>query len=140
MTTKTTTETTTEEIGVTRNSLTLQKRVGCGHLYLTFIEHKNGHFYKLLIDGTMTKESPCGSSWLNAIARILTYAIRRSTEEDEKSKKKDFKQTSLFHGIIKQLIGHHCNRKSMVTESSCASAIAMGIKDYIRRKDVARST
>jgi hypothetical protein len=130
-----TTKTITEEIGVERPSITIQKQVGCGHLYLTFIELKSGKFYKLLIDGTMTKESPCGSSWLNAIARVLTYAIRRTTEEDEKNGHKELKKTSLWHGIIKQLIGHNCNRRSMVTETSCVGAIASGIKDYIKRKN-----
>lgn len=122
------------EIGIDRPSITIQKNVGCGHLYLTFIEHKNGHFYKLLIDGTMTKESPCGSSWLNAIARILTYSIRRTIEEDTKNEHKEMKKTSLWHGVIKQLIGHNCNRRSMVTETSCVGAITMGIKDYISRR------
>ena len=124
-----------EEIGVERSNITLQKRVGCGSIYLIFIEHKNGKFYKLLIDGTMTKESPCGSSWLNAIARILTYSIRRTMEEDNKNGHKEMKRTSLWHGVIKQLIGHSCTRRSMVTESSCVGAIAMGIKDYIKRKE-----
>jgi hypothetical protein len=122
------------DIGVDRPSKTIQKSVGCGHIYCTFIEHKNGNFYKLLIDGTMTKESPCGSSWLNSIARILTYAIRRSTEEDNKDNKKDFKTTSLYHGVIKQLVGHNCNVRSRVTETSCAGAIASAIKDYVRSK------
>jgi hypothetical protein len=83
----------------------------------------------------MTKESPCGSSWLNAIARVLTYSIRRTTEEDSKNGHKELKKTSLWHGVTKQLLGHSCNRKSIMTESSCASAIAMGIKHYIEMKN-----
>jgi hypothetical protein len=82
----------------------------------------------------MTLHTDRGSSWLECFGRILTYSIRRALKEDKEGKKREFKDTSLWQGILKQMVGHLCNRRSIVAKDSCVMAIGNAIKDYIKTK------
>lgn len=105
-------------------SLTITKEVGCGNVYLIFTEDEH-LFHKLFIRGDMAKECPCGESFLNAIAKLLTYALRRSFEEE-----------NVKEAIIKQLLGHRCsmiipNKEHIV---SCSDAIAKAVLEYAKSR------
>src|SRR3990167_6053920 len=101
-------------------SLTIEKKIGCGNVYLIFIEDEDT-FHRLFIRGDMAKECPCGESWFNAVAKLLTFALRRSFNEDNTKE-----------AIIKQLLGHRCsivipNKEHII---SCSDAIAKAVLEY----------
>lgn len=117
---------TSYDIGVDKPTNTYTKKVGCGSIYIQFLEHKNGSFDRILVRGSMAKTSDCGESWLWGIANLLTFSLRRAFKEDDSSREK---------GIVRQLIGHTCNVCSVATEVSCMSAIGFAVKAYIKRKE-----
>ena len=87
---------------------------------MIFLEDE-GVFHKLFITGAMTRETPCGTSWMDALARIITYSIRRGLWEK-----------NIETGIIKQLLNVRCNSTIPNKEKicSCSDAIGKGLKDY----------
>ena len=108
------------------HTITIQKQVGCGHIYLRFLEEEEGAFHKLMISGDMAKEAPCGESWLNAIASLLTFALRRSIWEGTTQR-----------AIIRQLCGQRCNMAKLNQEHivSCSDAIGKAVLEYIKSRD-----
>jgi len=110
----------------TNPAITLAKKVACGHIYCIFNE-KEDVFDKLLIRGDMAKNCPCGESWLNSIAKLITYAMRRSIWEGNTKE-----------GIIKQLLNQRCpasvpNKEHIV---SCSDAIAKCVLEYSKSRDL----
>jgi len=108
------------------NTLTFYKKVGCGSIYCIFMEDE-GVFYRLVIRGDMTKETPCGEVWFNSISRILTYALRRGLWED-----------TAEDGIVKQLCqktdkcyGYVPNEEHIL---HCADAIGRCVNEYVKAR------
>ena len=107
-------------------SFTICKQVPCGSIYCIFDEEDDS-FKRLTIKGDMAKECPCGESWFNSIARLITYALRRSIWEG-----------NTYEGIIKQLKGQRCpsfvaNREHIL---SCSDAIARCVLEYSKSRDL----
>lgn len=104
-------------------SVTLAQRVGsCGTIYCIFVEGTEGEFKRLFIKGAMGKNTPCGEAWLEPIAKILTFALRRSLFEG-----------SVDRGIIRQLRGVRCNNIAPNGDhiTSCPDAIAKILTRYL---------
>ena len=112
-------------IGIEKPSLTYCRKVGCGNLFIIFIEHHNGNFHKLLLRGDMSKETPCGESWFWGLARILTFAIRRALSEGE---------DALEQALVKHMMNQRCNMCFVGTDLSCMDAIAKAVREYIKSK------
>jgi len=108
-------------------SITITKRVGCGSIYVIFDEDEHT-FHRVRIRGSMAKESPCGEVWLNIVARILTYAIRRGMWED-----------TLQDGIIKQLCNKSEKCYAYVPNKehilNCGDAIGRAVLEYAKSRD-----
>lgn len=104
-------------------TLTIKKQVGCGSVYTIFLE-ESGAFKRIMIRGDMCKEAPCGSSWFDALAAILTFSLRRALWEGTVDK-----------GIIKHLKNHRCNMALPNKEhiSSCPDAIGKAVEQYLRK-------
>lgn len=106
------------------DAMTLHRKVGCGNIYCIFSE-EDGQFYNLIVKGDMAREAPCGESWLNAIAAVLTYALRKSLWEGTAQK-----------AIVKHLLNHRCNtavpNKEHIT--SCSDAIGRMVLEYIKSR------
>jgi hypothetical protein len=107
-------------------TITISKWIPCGNIYCLFLEEDDS-FHRLTIKGDMAKECLCGESWLNSIAKLLTYAMRRSIWEGNT---KD--------GIIKQLLGQRCpsyvsNKEHIL---SCSDAIARCVLEYSKSRDL----
>lgn len=100
---------------------TIHKTVGCGSIYCLFLE-REGAFHKMFIRGDCVKETPCGESWFSSIAKLLTYALRRSIWEGNTKE-----------AIVKQLLGHRCNMATPNKEHivSCPDAIARAVLQYM---------
>lgn len=110
----------------TYQSITINKKVPCGNIYCIFDESENT-FHRLTIKGEMAKNSPCGESWLNAIAKLITFSMRRGIWEG-----------NVKRGIIKQLLGQRCpsyipNREHIL---SCSDAIARCVLEYSKSRDI----
>jgi len=105
-------------------SITICKVVPCGNIYCIFAEETDT-FHKLTIKGDMARECPCGESWFNAIAKLITYAMRRSIWEGNTKE-----------GIIKQLLGQRCPSYRVNKERilSCADAIARAVMEYSKSR------
>ena len=106
---------------------TLFRKVGCGNIYL-IINEEEGEFYNLAIKGDNCKETPCGESWMGAIAALLTFALRRSVVENNTLK-----------AIIRHLLNHRCNNpikdwRSKEEVSSCSHAIGLMVLEYIKAR------
>ena len=108
-------------------SITISKKVSpCGHIHCIFLEEE-GVFHRLFIKGAMTRETPCGEAFLDPIAKILTYAMRRGLWEKNIEK-----------GIVKQLLNVRCNSTIPNKEHicSCSDAIGKSVKEYIEMKGI----
>lgn len=105
-------------------SLTMFRKVGCGNVYCIFSEN-DGEFYNLIIKGDMARNTPCGESWLSAIASVLTYALRKSLWEGTAQK-----------AIIKHLLNHRCNMAVPNIDhiTSCSDAIGRMVLEYIKSR------
>ena len=108
------------------DTITIQKKVGCGNLYVLFLENE-GAFHRVFVKGNMAKTSPCGESWLSAIARLVTYSLRRSIWEGTTKR-----------AIIKQLMYERCpaaipNKEHIV---SCSDAIGRAVLQYCEMKGI----
>jgi len=108
------------------NNITFSKKVGCGSIYCIFVEDENT-FHRVFIRGDMARETPCGEIWLNTVARLLTYSLRRGLWED-----------TVKDGIIKQLMyksekcqGYVPNKEKI---TSCADAIGRCVLEYAKSR------
>ena len=106
------------------DSLTLSRKVGCGQIYCIFNEDE-GAFDNLIIKGDNAKEIPCGEAWMNTMAKILTYALRRSVWEGDTKR-----------AIVKQLLNHRCNNVFPNKEHivSCPDAIGRMVLEYLKSR------
>jgi len=106
-------------------TVTITKMVGCGHIYCLFLEEEDT-FHKLFIKGDMTKDTLCGESWFNSIAKLLTFALRRSSWEGNTKR-----------GIVKQLLNQRCPNAIVNKDRtvSCADAIARAVLEYAKSRD-----
>ncbi len=102
----------------------MHRKVGCGAIYCIFVEDE-GAFYNLIIKGDNAKETPCGESWLNAMGRILTYALRRSIWEGDTQR-----------AIVKQLLNNRCNMAAANKDHivSCPDAIGRMVLEYLKAR------
>jgi hypothetical protein len=111
------------------STITMTRKVGCGAVYCLFIE-EDGAFHKLFIRGDNAKETPCGESWLNSLAAILTYALRRSVWEGTSKK-----------AIVKHLLNHRCNNPTRNWQTkeeslSCSHAIGIMVLEYLKARNL----
>lgn len=107
-------------------STTFSKVVPCGNIYCIFAEEADT-FHRLTIKGDMARSCDCGEAWFNSIAKLLTYAMRRSIWEGNTKE-----------GIIKQLLGQRCPSYRVNKERilSCADAIARAVMEYSKSRDL----
>lgn len=106
-------------------TVTISKKIGaCGHIYCLFMEDENA-FHKLHIKGDPGK-MPCGGCFLEALGRVLTYALRRGIWEGSVNK-----------GLINQLLNIRCNDLPVNAEHicSCPDAIGKSIKEYLKYEE-----
>lgn len=106
-------------------TFTYIKNVGCGKIYVMFVEHLNGSFDYMLIRGDVSRSTDCGESWYGGVSRLLTFSLRRAFKEEG---------NTIENGITKQLIGNRCNKYIPGKEHSCISAIGACIHEYIKRR------
>lgn len=106
------------------DALTMSRQVGCGTIYVIFNEEENA-FYNMEIKGDSAKETPCGESWMNALAAVLTYALRHSLWEGTTQK-----------AIVKHLLNHRCNMAVANKEHvvSCVDAVGKMVLEYIKSR------
>ena len=107
-------------------AITMSRKVSCGNIFCIFNENE-GEFYNLIIKGDNTKEAPCGESWLNALAALLTYALRRSMWEGNAQR-----------AIVKHLLGHRCQNVVANADHivSCADAIGKMVLEYLKARNL----
>lgn len=91
-------------------------KTGCGNLYVTINEDKNGKPFEVFTN--IGKAGGCASSQAEAIGRLISLALRSNVEPEE---------------LIKQLMGISCHQP-MWHESgrilSCSDAIAKALEKY----------
>ena len=106
------------------DSITMYRNVGCGAIYCIFNEQE-GEFYNLIIKTGNTREAPCGESWFNSLAAILTYALRRSVWEG-----------TAKQAIVRHLLNHRCNTIIPNKEHivSCSHAIGIMVLEYLKAR------
>jgi len=115
-------------IGVTSRSKTYRKKAGaCGHIYVTvtFREDKPDRIDYVKIQGC-NKQNDCLGSFTEAIADLLSFAIRRIRNKHE------------AEAIIKSLKHHRCNRivPSESHTTSCSDAIAQVLQEELKVDEV----
>ncbi|GBE37869.1 ribonucleoside-diphosphate reductase NrdZ [bacterium BMS3Bbin08] len=89
---------------------------GCGHLYVTVNEDKDGNPFELFTN--MGKAGGCAASQAEAIGRLISLAFRSNIESEE---------------IVKQLKGISCHSPSWANGgkiSSCSDALSKAIERY----------
>ena len=94
-------------------------QTGCGPLYVTINEDKNGLFELFT---TMGKAGGCASSQCEAIGRMVSLAWRSGVQARQ---------------VVKQLLGISCHCPSGFGDSkilSCADAVAKAIQALIHEK------
>ena len=95
---------------------TYQMQTGCGPLYITVNEDKNGLFELFT---TMGKAGGCAASQSEAIGRMVSLAWRSGVQARQ---------------VIKQLLGISCHCPSGFGENrvlSCADAVAKAIQSHL---------
>lgn len=103
-------------------TITIMKKMGgCGNITLRFLEDEDA-FHRVFITGSGGKML-CNPSWLEALSRLLTYALRRGIWEGTAS-----------DGIIKQLCNIRCNEIGANKEHicSCMDAVGKATKEYLK--------
>jgi len=100
----------------------IQMETGCGPLYVTINEDKDGIFE---LFNTMGKAGGCASSQSEAIGRLVSLAWRSGISPE---------------AVIKQLAGISCHKHKGLGDhkiSSCADAIGKAINFYLEEKNAA---
>jgi ribonucleoside-diphosphate reductase alpha chain len=98
----------------------IQMETGCGPLYVTINEDKDGIFE---LFNTMGKAGGCASSQSEAIGRLVSLAWRSGISPE---------------AVIKQLAGISCHKHKGLGQgkiSSCADAIGKAINFYLEEKN-----
>ena len=112
-------------------SITISRQVPCGRIDCIFTEDEHVfHKLKIKADLHLAKQCPCGESWLNSIAKLITYAMRRSIWEGNTKE-----------GIIKQLLGQRCSLAIVDPKEhilSCSDAIARCVLEYSKSRDLVK--
>ncbi|RPI34337.1 MAG: TSCPD domain-containing protein, partial [Nitrospiraceae bacterium] len=101
-------------IGETRTMKT-----GCGTIYVTINEDKNGHLFEVFAN--MGKAGGCASSQAEAIGRLVSLALRSNIEPE---------------AIISQLKGITCHQQTWSSGgkiTSCSDAIAKALEKYTEK-------
>lgn len=96
-------------------------KTGCGNLYVTINEDKDGNLFELFTQ--MGKAGGCASSQAEAIGRLVSLALRSNIEPIE---------------IEKQLRGISCHSPAWESGgkiASCSDAISKAIERYLERGD-----
>jgi len=115
----------------TKPSTTIRKRICKGHIYCTFVEGREGEFNRLELKGNMSRETDCGESWLQPMAKLLTFSLRRAIWEGTTER-----------AIIKHLKGHRCNSMPPNKDHvcSCTDAICKCIEEYFVTHPIAKGS
>lgn len=112
-------------IEIINKSRTFQKWTPCGNLYIhiAFKEEAQNKVDFIIIDGA-SREIDCGHSWVQGLADLLTFSVRRIRNQHEAD------------AIIKALRGHRCNKYLPNKEhtTSCTDAIAQVLQEVIGSK------
>jgi ribonucleoside-diphosphate reductase alpha chain len=98
---------------------TYQMQTGCGPLYVTVNEDKNG---LLELFTTMGKAGGCASSQSEAIGRMVSLAWRSGIQASQ---------------VVKQLLGISCHCQTGFGDNkvlSCADAVAKAIQVHMKAK------
>ena len=98
---------------------TYQMQTGCGPLYITINEDKNGLFELFT---TMGKAGGCAASQCEAIGRMVSLAWRSGVQARQ---------------VVKQLLGISCHCPSGFGDNrvlSCADAVAKAIQAHMAAK------
>jgi hypothetical protein len=109
-------------IEIVNKSKTFRKWTPCGNIYIqvAFKADSPDKIDYILIDGG-NKEIDCGKSWLQSLADILTFSIRRIRNQHEAD------------AIVKNMRGHRCNKyvpnKDHV--GSCVDAIGQVLETLL---------
>lgn len=96
-------------------------KTGCGHLYVTINEDKDGNLFELFTH--MGKAGGCAASQAEAIGRLVSLALRSNIEPVE---------------IVKQLRGISCHSPAWTNGGkilSCSDAIAKSLEKYSQLGD-----
>jgi ribonucleoside-diphosphate reductase alpha chain len=96
---------------------TYQMQTGCGMLYVTINEDRNGLFELFT---TMGKAGGCAASQCEAIGRMVSLAWRSGVQARQ---------------VIKQLLGISCHAQSGFGDNkilSCADAVAKAIQAHVK--------
>lgn len=91
-------------------------KTGCGNLYVTVNEDKNGRPFEVFTN--IGKAGGCASSQAEAIGRLISLALRSNIGSEE---------------IVKQLKGISCHQPAWTPEGrvlSCSDAIARALEQY----------
>ena len=105
------------------DSLTFCEKCGCGKIIIRIWE-PDGVFCRVFIQGSISKTQECGYSWMEAMAGIITFSLRRAITEAIKGTEVD--SDPIESGIIKQLKYQGCNKKP-----SCVHGIAKALEKYL---------
>jgi ribonucleoside-diphosphate reductase alpha chain len=95
---------------------TRQMKTGCGTIYITINEDKDGNIFELFT--SMGKAGGCAASQAEAIGRLISLALRSNIDPDE---------------LIKQLKGVRCHQPMWEPGGqilSCSDAIAKAIEQF----------
>jgi len=105
------------------DAITITKKVGCGKIYI-IINEVEGAFDNIIIKGSNAKEATCGEVWMNAMAKLLTYSLRRSVWEGTTKR-----------AIVRQLLNHKCySRPNEDKTTSCVDAIGKAVLEYLKSR------
>jgi ribonucleoside-diphosphate reductase alpha chain len=98
---------------------TVKRETSCGHLYLTVNEDETGKPFEVF--STMGKSGGCEGSQNEAVARLISLALRAGVD---------------YHEIVKQLIGIRCNKPFGLGEAkveSCSDGVAKMMLSYYHK-------
>jgi hypothetical protein len=98
---------------------------GCGHFYIT-LSHEDGHLREIfcnIASSVEEEKASCMACMLEALTRTISSWLRLESDLTEQQKCTE---------IYNQLIGINCHKTYFSPDkiSSCADAIAKGIKIY----------
>ena len=122
---------TEDRIGSIGSSRTYKKMAGqCGNIYITIVfrDDKPNRIDYLKLQGC-TKTNDCGGSFMDSLADILTFAIKRIRNKYE------------AEAIIKSLSCHRCNKikPNQDHSTSCVDAISKVLKTVLLNEEETES-